>query len=358
MTMASGGPTLKDVAELASVSIKTASRVLNDAPNVAPATRASVRQAMESLDYQADPAARSLRAGTDRLVGVVVDSIGDVFFAQLGATVEAVLDEAGYRVLIASSNRNLQRERDTVQNFIQRRCAGIIVAPTRRDSLVGMRLRNVPVVFVDREGDLPDGQSVVADDFGLARLATRHLIEHGHRRIALLSDTPAIDTTRHRHEGFRAATADAGLLVDEALVRSDCPDASEVVRVIAGLLALDDPPTAIISTNTRLSLGVVPALHQFGRTDIALVAYGDFAMAASLSPAVTVIDHSPVAIGAAAAHALLQRLQAQGTDVRHERITLVPAQLIPRGSGELAPHPHHDTSRSAGPTQEEAWPLQ
>ena len=126
MTSVSGGATLKDVARLASVSIKTASRVLNDDPNVAPATRASVREAMESLDYQADPAARSLRAGTDRLVGVVVDSIGDVFFAQLVATVEAILDEAGYRALIASSNRDVQRERDTVQNFIQRRCAGII----------------------------------------------------------------------------------------------------------------------------------------------------------------------------------------------------------------------------------------
>lgn len=331
------GATLKDVAQMASVSTKTASRVLNDDPQVAPATRAAVIAAMQALDYVPDAAARSLRAGTDRLVGVVVDSVGDVFFAQLVARVEAVLDEAGYRVLIASSNRDAERERDTVQNFIQRRCAGVIVTPSSRDSLMGLRLRDVPVVFVDRVGDLPGAQSVAVDDVELARLATSHLIKHGHERIALLSDKPTIETTANRHRGFRAAMADAGLGVDERLVRTDCPGSSEVMRVILALLGLDEPPTALISTNTRLSLGVVPALHQHGRTDIALVAFGDFAMAESLSPAVTVIDHSPETVGDAAARAMLARLDRSSPADQHDRITLVPARLIERGSGELAP---------------------
>jgi len=336
MTIPKGGPTLKDVAELASVSIKTASRVLNEDPKVAVTTRAAVMEAMKCLDYQPDPAARSLRAGTDRLVGVVIDSIGDVFFAQLVATVEAILDAAGYRVLVASSNRDPVRERETVQNLIQRRCAGVIVAPAGRASLADLRLRDAPVVFVDRIGDLAGAQCVVSDDFGFGRTATDHLISYGHRRIALLSDAPVVETTRLRHDGFRAAMADAGLEIDEQLVRSDCPDAADVMRVITSLLALDEPPTALISTNTRLSLGVVPALHQHGRTDIALVAIGDFAMAESLSPAVTVIDHSPQAVGAAAARAMLLRLEAE-VDLPLEPILTVPARLIERGSGELKP---------------------
>lgn len=329
--------TLKDVAQMAGVSIKTASRVLNDDPAVAPSTRAAVVEAMAALDYAPDPAARSLRAGTDRVVGVVVDSVGDVFFAELVATVEALLDEAGYRVLIASSNRDPERERATVQQFVQRRCAGVIVSPMSTSSLAGLRLGEVKVVFVDRVGELPGAQSVVVDDFELARLATAHLIAHGHRRIALLSDLPVIPTTRQRHEGFRAAMAEAGLPVDEQLVRSDCPGPSEAMRALVDLLALDTPPTALISTNTRLSLGVVPALHQHGRTDVALVAFGDFAMAESLSPAVTVIDHSPQAIGTAAAQALLRSLQPGDADPAPEPVVLVPAQLVPRGSGELPP---------------------
>jgi LacI family transcriptional regulator len=348
-------PTLKDVAQLASVSTKTASRVLNDDPAVAPSTRSAVLAAMKALAYVPDPAARSLRAGTDRTVGVVVDSVGDVFFAQLVARIEAELDDAGYRVLIASSNRDVQRERDTVQSFVQRRCAGVIVAPSRHDSLVGVPLRDVPLVFVDRAGSVPGAHSVVVDDFALGRLATSHLIGHGHRRIALLSDLPSVETTARRHEGFRAAMAEADLSVDERLVRSDCPGPSEVMRVIEGLLALDEPPTALISTNTRLSLGVVPALHQHGRTDIALVAFGDFPMAESLTPAVTVIDHSPEAVGAAAAQALRSRLEQRGASTADsDPITLVPARLIERGSGEItlwehpAPAgPHHRTRRKA-----------
>ncbi|WP_407319861.1 LacI family DNA-binding transcriptional regulator [Isoptericola halotolerans] len=330
------GATLKDVAELANVSIKTASRVLNDDPAVATATRAAVTAAMQALDYQPDPAARSLRAGKDRMVGVVIDSVGDVFFSQLVAQIESTLDAAGYRVLIASSNRDEQRERDLVQGLVQRRCAGVIVAPIARDSLEGVPLRDAPVVFVDRIGDLPGAQSVVSDDFGFGRTATRHLVDHGHRRIALVSDAPVVETTRRRHEGYRAAMIEAGHDVDERLVRDSCSDRSDVMRAISALMALDEPPTAVISTNTRLSLGVVPAVRQHGRTDLALVAIGDFDMAESLSPAITVIDHSPEAVGAAAAEAMLASLDdpARTPD---DPIVTVPARLIPRGSGELWP---------------------
>lgn len=344
MTLTGNGPTLKDVAEMASVSIKTASRVLNEDPAVAATTRAVVIEAMRTLDYQPDPAARSLRAGKDNLVGVVIDSIGDVFFAQLVAQVEAALDAAGYRVLVASSNRDAQRERDLVQSFVSRRCAGVIVAPGARDSLSQVRLRDVPVVFVDRIGDLAGATSVVSDDFEFGRLATSHLLDHGHQRIALLSDTPVIETTRRRHDGFRAAMAQAGLPVDERLVRTDCPGAAEVMRVVTSLLEMDEPPTALISTNTRLSLGVVPALHQHGRTDVAMVGIGDFAMAESLSPAVTVIDHSPQAVGDAAAVAMLARLVAPPAAPPGDPpggpppgTVTVPARLIARGSGELLP---------------------
>ncbi|WP_265522302.1 LacI family DNA-binding transcriptional regulator [Oerskovia flava] len=330
------GATLKDVAEMAKVSIKTASRVLNDDPAVAASTRAAVAQAMRSLDYQPDPAARSLRAGKDRLVGVVIDSVGDVFFSQLVARIESMLDAAGYRVLIASSNRDEQRERDLVQSLVQRRCAGVIVAPISRSSLDGVPLRDAPVVFVDRIGDLPGAQSVVSDDFGFGRTATEHLIEHGHRRIALVSDAPVVETTRRRHEGYRAAMLAAGLEVDERLVRGNCDDRSDVVRAITELMDLDEPPTAVISTNTRLSLGVVPAVRQYGRTGLAVVAIGDFDMAESLSPAITVIDHSPTAVGAAAAEAMLASL-ADPTRTLDDPIVTVPARLIPRGSGELRP---------------------
>ncbi|MFV0406878.1 MAG: LacI family DNA-binding transcriptional regulator [Propioniciclava sp.] len=329
--------TLRDVAALAGVSIKTASRVLNDHPNVAVPTRQAVMDAIGTLGYQPDLAARSLRSGRDRTVGVLVDSIGDVFFAELAAAVESALDPHGYRSLIVSSNRDPQREYEAINTFVQRRCAGMIVAPLSPNAASEVRLRGTPVVFVDRIGAAPGARSVVVDDARLCQQATEHLIDHGHTRIALLSDSPVMETTRNRHEGYRMAMANRGLSIDPSLIAADVPDTSDVPAALARLLGLSEPPTAIISTNSRLSMGLLPALHQFGRTDIAVVAYGDFALAGTVSPAVTVIDHSPDAIARAAVAALLPMLAGEPESQHDNPVIYVPVDLIARGSGELRP---------------------
>jgi LacI family transcriptional regulator len=330
-------PILRDVAQMASVSIKTASRVLNDDPRVAPLTRAKVLAAMRELDYRPDPAARTLRAGRDRSVGVVVENIGDVFVAALVASIESRLSEEGYQVLITSSHRDVERERAIVQDFHQRRYAGVVVMPTTEESLVGLRLGDLPVVFVDRVGKRAGSQSVVSDDFELTRLATQHLISYGHQRIGILSDSQDVPTTRDRHAGFRRGMEDAGFGVDSELVRDDCPDERFVRDAVTDLFSLDSPPTALIVTNTRLSIGVVPALHLAGRADTAFLSFGDFPMAESLTPAVTVIDHSPHRLGRATADSLLARMEPENPSTSTDPI-VVPANLIVRGSGELPPH--------------------
>lgn len=329
--------TLKDVAALAGVSIKTASRVLNDHPNVAPSTKDVVLSVMRELDYIPDPAARSLRAGVDRCVGVLVDSIGDVFFAELAAAIEAELDKHHYRSLIVSSNRDTTRELETVNMFIRRRCAGMIIAPLSRDSIASLNLRNASVVFVDRVGNKPGAHSVVVDDFQLSQKATEHLISHGHTRIAIISDHPTLETTRNRHLGYRAGMREHGIQVDENLVCLDASGPADAFSILERLLSLDAPPTAIFCTNSRLSLGLLPALHSYGRTDLALIAFGDFVMAGSLSPAVTVIEQSPLTIGKTAVDALLRQLKSDTPDEPTESVTYVESRLIPRGSGELRP---------------------
>ena len=341
------GPTLRDVAALAGVSLKTASRVLNDGPNVSSTTRQAVQEAMESLSYEPDPAARSLRAGHDRTVGVVVDSIGDIFFSELAATLESVLDAAGYSCLLASSNRQGARERDIVRSLVRRRCAGVIVAPSSPDSISAADLAGTPAVFVDRVGHVEGAASVVSDDPGMAFEATRHLLAHGHRRVALLSDSLDLPTTRGRQEGYRRALTEAGLEVAPELMRMECDDESSAMRQVREVLDLADPATAIFSCSSRLSLGVVPALHQFGRTDVALVSFGDFTMADSVQPAVTVVDHSARRIARTAAEALLAHLPPHDPADGPTGVIEVPARLIPRGTGEIAaPPPAQPMSRA------------
>jgi LacI family transcriptional regulator, galactose operon repressor len=323
---------LRDVAATAGVSLRTASRVLNDDPRVAVATRARVQKVMRDLKYTPDSMARSLRAGTDAAVGMVVESVADPFFSALVAAVEQDGSTSGKSVLIASTHGNAARERDVVAQMLSRRVSGLLLAPTAGDH--SWLQTTTPLVLVDRPAPGLEADVVGIDDEAAAADAVDHLVAHGHRRIAYVSDLPLVPTSRARLAGFRRATAAHGLDVDPRHVRADCPDAASAAAATRDLLVSNgsDAPTALLSGATRCSLGVVPTLHAMGRTDIALVCFGDFAMADLLG--ITVVDHSAEAVGAAAAARLAERI----ADPEMPATTIhVPVRLIPRGSGEVRP---------------------
>jgi LacI family transcriptional regulator len=325
---------LRDVAAVAGVSLRTASRVLNDDPRVAVDTRARVQQAMRDLKYTPDSMARSLRAGTDTAVGMVVESVADPFFSAMVAAVEKAGSTSGKSVLVASTHGDAARERDVVAQMLSRRICGMLLAPTTGDH--AWLHTNTPLVLVDRAAPGLDADVVGIDDEAAAADAVRHLVAHGHRRIGYISDHPLVPTSRARLAGYRRAMAAHALDVDPRLVRAECPDAAAAAAAARDLLAGNDadPPTALLSAATRCSLGVVPTLHAIGRTDVALVCFGDFAMADLLQPGITVVDHSAEAVGAAAAARLAERIAQPDLPAS---IMHVPVRLIPRGSGEVRP---------------------
>jgi LacI family transcriptional regulator len=324
---------LADVAAAAGTSTKTASRVLNGDPRVADDTRARVEQAIAELDYRPDPVARSLRRGTDEVLGVVVDSIADPFFASVTGEIEKVAFARGLTVTVASTGRSIERERTVLDGLARRKVAGMIVAPASQDHAY-LRELSCSVVFIDRSPVGLDVDSVLVDDNTGAYTAVWHLIRHGHRKIAYIGDFPNLETSDKRLAGYRAAFFDAGLPVDERLIAANCSAIADAEQRTGQILAAAEPPTAIFSANTRCSMGVAPALHTLSRTDIAMVGFGDFFMAASLQPAVTVIDHSPEVIGQLAAERLFLRMN--GLSEQPRRIE-APIHLVPRGSGELRP---------------------
>jgi LacI family transcriptional regulator len=329
----SGSARLLDVANAAGVSLRTASRVLNDDPRVAQETRRRVREAMLDLRFQPDEMARSLRAGTDTAIGFVVESIADPFFAEVIDAVELEMSRHGRSVLVTSTRRDPHTERDVIGRMMQRRIAGLLLCPTGDDHS-WLADERVPVVLVDRPAPGLLADLVEIDDRRAAFEATAHLIAHGHRRIAYVGDTPAIATSAARLRGYRDALARHEILADEHLVSCDAATARAAAQAVDAMVHGARPPTAILSAATRVSLGVVPALHSAGRTDIAVVSFGDFPMADALRPAVTVVDHPGQEIGRVAAARLLARLGQPALPA--ERLQ-VPARIIERGSGELRP---------------------
>ncbi len=324
---------LSDVAAAAKTSTKTASRVINGDPRVAPQTRARVEAAVTQLGYQVDLLARSLRRGVDDTVGVLVPSIGDPFFAAAIDEIEHLGRARGVQVIIASTPRDPQQERRAVETLLARRVAGLIITPYAADYRF-LGPSTTPAVFLDRAPEGMPAETVMVDDAAGAHLAVRHLASFGHRRIALIGDDPTIPTSRARRDGYHAALQELNLPIDPELDRSDCVDATRAHEQTLALLALNRPPTAIFSGRAETSLGVARALHRSGRTDVAMVSFDDFDLAEILEPAVTVTNHDPRALGQCAMDRLLARLD--GADFQPGE-QLLPLRLITRGSGELRP---------------------
>lgn len=323
---------LRDVAQTAGVSMRTASRVLNDDPNVAHNTRLRVQEVMRTLRYTPDAMARSLRAGTDATLGLIVESVADPFFSELVAAVELGASESARSVLIGSTHRDASRERDLIATMVQRRVSGLIIAPTSGDhSWLQPIASTTPTVLVDRPAPGIRADFVGIDDHAAIALGVKHLAARGHRQIAYIGDFPHAATSQSRLAGYQSAMAALGLAAPAALIRADCPGPAAAAAATRDMLA-GRAPTAIISATTRCSLGVVPALHAQHRTDIAVVSFGDFAMADTLEPGITVINHPADEIGRIAVEHLTTRLAEPDLPLRS---THIPVRLIERGSGEL-----------------------
>jgi LacI family transcriptional regulator len=195
-----------------------------------------------------------------------------------------------------------------------------------------------PAVFIDR----PPEESldadvmvdvVLLDNAGGARTAVTHLIEHGHRRIACLSDLPGIFTARERLRGYEETMREHGVPIDPSLVRVGQHDDASAEAAMAELLALDDPPTAVFTGNNRVTVGALRAIQAAG-TGTALVGFDDLELADMLATPVTVVAHYPAEMGRRAAELLSRRMA--GSDAPSQRVVL-PTHLIVRGSGELPP---------------------
>jgi len=336
--------TMRDVARVAGVSAKTVSRVFNDDPHVTAETRERVRWAMQKLDYVPNLLARSFRAGADAAVGLAVPDIADPFFAAMTGSIEDDMVERGMAVVITSlfqggrRGQAAERERSSLEALLRRQISGLIVACVSADqSYLAPWQERTPMVFVDRAPKGLSGVYVIEDDLGGAREAVAHLARHGHRRVAFFDVTTPVTTTRRRLRGYRSALAENGLDTSPDLVCMPAQSPGEAAAGLVKRLAAPNAPTAVFSSNIPCTMALVQALHEAERTDIAVVGFGDFPMAAALSPAVTVMDQDPARLGHIAVERLLQRIGDPQAEPR--RRTVLPVHLIPRGSGELRPPP-------------------
>jgi LacI family transcriptional regulator len=323
--------TMREVAERAGVSAKTVSRVLRNEGYVSDSVRERVNAAVNDLQYVPNMLAVTFRSGRDAAIGVAVPDIADPFFAQIVQGVEAEARSRRTAVIVTSLGYDPAYEQAAVEALLQRQVQGLISCPVSTDqSYLAPWLQRTAIVFVDRAPRRITADCVIEDDLGGAHLAMTHLLHHGHRRIAFVGDSNRASTTMQRLRGYTEALAEAGISFDEALVYLGETDAPSMDRAVRAFTGLPHPPSAVFSSNARCTSAVFAALQRLGGDGLALVSFGDFPMAASLDPAVTVIDQNPSAVGKFAAERLFVRLGEPAKRLR--RRTVLPVSLIERAS--------------------------
>lgn len=326
---------MRDVAARAGVSTKTVSRVFNDDPHVLPHTRAEVEKAMRELNYVPNALATTFRAGRAPVIGVAVPDIVDPFFAAIARAIEDTARARGISTMVTSLGEDPDDERPALESMLGRQLSGLVVAPVGTDhSWLDRWREHTPLVFVDRGAVDLDVDTFTENDEVGAHLATTHLLERGHRRIAYIGDVVRLSTETKRFEGWRRALAERGIPADDDLVALFVSDRDAAASALATLRALDDPPTALFSANARSSMALAHVLREH---PMAMVGFGDFPMADTLTPSITVIDQDPYRLGRLAAERIFARLEGAGVGVAfaEPEVSVLDVSLVERESCRL-----------------------
>ncbi|HRW06460.1 MAG TPA: LacI family DNA-binding transcriptional regulator [Caldilineaceae bacterium] len=326
--------TYKDVAEHAGVSVATVSYVLNNGPRpVSAATRRRVERVIDELGYYPNEVARSLRLQQSSTIGLMIPNATNPVYAEIARELERICSEAGFVVLLCNSDRQAVREEKFVQTLRAKGVDGVVLLPHQQPEalLEPLRLAHIPTVVL--EHDLPNVHCVcIAEEDG-GRIATQHLIDLGHRRIAHIRRHPTSAQSTLRIVGYRSALAAADIPYDPALIFECGPGHAAGTEAMQRLLMLSNPPTAVFTHNDVLAIGAMHAVHGAGLSvprDISVVGYDDIASAAFFNPPLTTVRHPKAEIGTLAAHTLLRLIQRN--EPTQPQTVVVPVELIVRGS--------------------------
>lgn len=330
---------MKDVAARAGVALSSVSRVLNNHPDVSDEMRVRVLEAVAELGYEPDLLASGLRRGATRTIGFLVTDIANPLFADIAKGAERHLQRAGYSLVLMNSEGDPLRDERGVRLLAQRRVDGLILSvsdETSGELARTLRALDPPVVFLDREMQAVAGAgAVLADHAPGMQEAVQHLLDLGHRRIALLVGPLSIRPDRERLRGFREAHRRRKLAAPKDLVFVGPALSAQFGEETAErLLALrpDRRPTAIIAGGNLVLVGVLRVLQRHGvrvARDVSLVSCDDVPLTQLYDPPITVVARDTVEMGAAAARLILDRL---GEGETTPETVVLPTRLVVRAS--------------------------
>lgn len=327
-------PTISDVARLAGVSIATVSRVINNTTTVSEETKKKVEVAIQKLMFSPNIAASALRGGLSRVVGFISPRISNVSNMRIAAGIESVLSENGFSLFIVSSNNDPEKEIETLYSLQKRFVDAIIVSTSLNDPYPLIQIRNagIPVVLVDRYMEKVNIPRVQQNGIEASYNITNHLIENGHRDIAVMNGPMRLKVAEDRFRGFRNAMNSAKLSIREDYILEGNYDANNAYNATMNMLReipSKNLPTAIYVTSEQMTYGFFRAISEFGMKvpdDISIVSYGIVKTFEPFGLIISGVDHNYEELGIRAANLSLNLMESQ--QIQDDSCIIVDAEIL------------------------------
>lgn len=329
--------TIRDVAKRAGVAPITVSRVLNNPEAVRPATRQRVEEAIAALEYVPNHVARSLRSNRTNTLALVLTDITNPFWTTVARGVEDAASARRYNVILCNTDESEEKQTDYLTLLLRRRVDGFLLVPARSEPGPVQRIQqqNVPVVVLDRQVPGAQVDVVRADSVAGSAELIQHLLDLGHRQIAVLAGPRHVSSAAERVQGYQQALAANGLVFDEEWVRYGNFSVESGYAMASEFLQNGKQPTAFFAVNNFVALGALKALREKGIAvpgAVSVVSFDDLPASLLVEPFLTVAAQPAYEMGRRATELLLRQI-AQPDAFPHEEVVL-PTELIVRASSQ------------------------
>jgi len=330
--------TIHDIAKALNISASTVSRALKDNPLISEATRNKIKKAASEMGYRPNILAANFRTRRTNTIGIIVPLINRHFFSSVISGIEDVAYRQGFAVTISQSNDNFEKESKIAQTLFTNRIDGLILSigmnTTSYEHLKLFSERNIPLVFFDRVVDDIDAHKIIVDDFEGAYKATKHLIDQGRKRIAMIGGPLNLKIYQNRQNGYLKALNDASLLHDESSIIHNSLTREEGNKAVERLLNNKTLPDAIFCANDTTALSAVITLREQNikvPDDIAIVGFSNEPFSEVVTPSISTIKQPGFEMGQKAAELLVKQINQKSGPIKFETIKM-PTELIVRES--------------------------
>ena len=332
--------TMKDIARELGISVSTVSRALKDSSRISAERRAMIQQFAREHNFTPNVLAESLRHSKVqpiKIIGVIIPEFTHFYFSSVLAGIEEEASARGYRIMVAQSGENYEREVRICQSFFENKVCGIIVSQAKDtkkyDHFERLMDAGVPLVFYDRICTGVNASRVVVDDYMGAFNAVTHLIETGCKRIAFYGSAPTLEISKNRFNGYKDALLKHGLKYDESMTRI-CDNRADAEAVTPELLQQETPPDGFFAVNDDTAIGILYTAKRMGfrvPDDISICGFTNGQRAVACDPMLTTVEQRGMKVGEEAVDILIDQVEGIIPREKAER-RVVRTRLVVRGT--------------------------